>query len=287
MKEIKMKNGLSLKIFEADNPNGTCLFLMHGMVEHLGRYSALINYLNDKGVAVSGFHYPGHGENKLLGVMEPEMIEGVLESILEAHRILKTEGFEKIIHFAHSMGTYFTRLLITELDVDHIILSGVPYIDEKKVRNTIRLVRTLGKVMPRKWTSKKMLAMVFDDFLKPYKNVKNGHEFISTLENEQLRYIEDPLCGIPISIGFVELLLELSSRVIALEETLSEINIPVTLMSGKDDSIGNMGEALKDLANYYSKRSDCDYEVALFEGRHEVLNDIGSLAMMEKILSIS
>ena len=160
MKEIKMQYGLSLKIFEADNPNGTCLFLMHGMVEHLGRYSELINYLNDKGVTVSGFHYPGHGENNPLGVMEPEMIEGVLESVREAHRILKAEGFEKIIHFAHSMGTYFTRLLIAELDVDHIILSGVSYIDEKKVKRTIRLVKILGKVLPRKWTSKKFLNII-------------------------------------------------------------------------------------------------------------------------------
>ena len=212
MKEINLSTNLKLRLYEAPNPNGTCVFLMHGMIEHLGRYDEVIKLLLDKGISVSGFHYPGHGENLPHGVMEPEMIDIILESVTEAHLILRELKFNKIIHFAHSMGTLFTRLYIEDLSVDHIIFSGAAYVDEKKVKMMNKIVKLLSVFINHKKAYKRFTSLVFADFLKPF-DKKNGLEFISSIEEQQKKYIDDPLCGMPISIGFVEMLIELSIRV--------------------------------------------------------------------------
>ncbi len=286
MQEIKLKTGLMLKHWMPENESHTCLFLMHGMVEHLGRYQELIDYLLREGVSVAGFHYPGHGENQPLGVMEVEMIGQIMESVNESHELLRSLGYTKLVHFAHSLGSYFTRIMINELDVDQIILSGAAYVNEKKVKAMSPLVSILSGVLSHQKTHQWLVKMVFDDFLKPYEKIENRHEFISSIKSEQLRYIDDPLCGYPISIGFLQMLMELSKLTAMTERQKKTIDIPITLMSGKEDSIGNMGKAIANMGNYFDEINEQKSRVVLFEGRHEVLNDISQEMMKKEILSI-
>jgi alpha-beta hydrolase superfamily lysophospholipase len=286
MQEIKLKAGLTLKLWKPETESHTCLFLMHGMVEHLGRYQELIAFLLGKGISVAGFHYPGHGENQPLGVMEVEMIDQIMEAVKESHQLLRSLGYNKLVHFAHSMGTYFTRVMINEIDVDQIILSGAAYVDEKKIRAMSPLVSILSRVLKHNKTHQWLVKMVFDDFLKPYEKIENRHEFISSIKIEQIRYIDDPLCGYPISIGFVQMLMELSKMTVKEEKKKNAINIPVTLMSGKEDSIGNMGKAIISMGKYFDEINEQKSRIVLFDGRHEVLNDISQEMMKKEILSI-
>ena len=52
-------------------------------------------------------------------------------------------------------------------------------------------------------------------------------------------------------------------------------HLPVLLVSGKDDAVGDMGEGVKKLARYYRDKIKMkDVELVLFDGsRHEFLNE--------------
>ncbi len=286
MRKVLLSTNLNLKIYEPETPNGTCFFIMHGMVEHLGRYVDLIDFLLKNGITVSGFHYPGHGTNQPLGIMDKSMIDVIEQSVIEAQRLLKEQyNMNVIIHFAHSLGTFFTRNMVNSLDVNHIILSGAGVVDAKKIKSTQSIIKYLSLIISKKRTSMFFCNLVFSDFMKPFER-KNGLEFISSIEEEQKKYIVDPLCGGAISIGFIEMLLELSFRVSKKEENGESISTPITLMSGKEDSVGNMGEAIVRLGDYFKKTNTKNTEVQFFEGRHEILNDISKDQMMESILRI-
>ncbi|MBN2261166.1 MAG: alpha/beta hydrolase [Clostridiales bacterium] len=285
MKEIKLRSGLTLKVYEAKIASGIGFHILHGMDEHIGRYRGLIDKLNENGVTVSGFNYFGHGENIKLGVMETTMIDLITDSIFESHEILKTEfSCNEIVHFGHSLGTYFTRLVVDQIDVKQIILSGSAFIDTKKMAWSKPLVSFVGKFIPRNKTYQWILDMVFNDFNKPFGN-KTGFDFITSIPSETSDYIRDPLCSFPISIGFAEMLLELSDRVIKKERQLSPFNAPIVFMSGKEDPIGLMGKEIIQLGDFYKKFSMVNSEVILYEGRHEILHDIDSEKMTLDIIN--
>lgn len=284
MREIKLRSGLNLKIFEPDNPIGIGFHILHGMSEHIGRYDDLIETLNKNGITVSGFNYFGHGENTPLGVMEPSMIDDILESTLESHQILREEfSCNKIIHFGHSLGTYFTRLLIDQIEVEQVILSGSAYIDSKKIGWTKVLVGIISKVLSHYKTHQWILDLVFSDFNKPFGN-KTGYHFISSMDEELQKYENDSLCSFPISIGFVELLMEVSQRVFEKEKKLTNINIPVILLSGNEDPVGLMGKAVIELGEYSESINSSTTEVILYNSRHEVLHDLDRKKMKGDIL---
>ena len=185
MKKVLLSTNINLKIYEPDKPNGTCFFIMHGMVEHLGRYADLIDFLLKNGITVSGFHYPGHGTNEPLGIMNKDMIDQIEKSVIEAQKLLREKyGMKVIIHFAHSLGTFFTRDMMNTLDVDHIILSGAGVVDAKKIKSTQSIIKYLSLIISKKRTSMLFCNLVFSDFMKPFER-KNGLEFISSIEQEQ------------------------------------------------------------------------------------------------------
>jgi len=282
----KLSTGINVMIFKPKNPRGIAMNISHGMVEHIGRYKELIDKLVKEGITVSSFHYPGHGELENLGIMDVKDIEIVRKSILETHKLLKKDyNCKKIIQFAHSLGTYFTRSMIAELNVDEIILSGVGYIDNNKVILSNKIFKVASVFSKNKKTSKILLKLVFDDFMKPYKK-RTGFEFISSLENEVDEYANDPLCANPISIGMTQLLVKLSLDVVRYEKKLFPINVPITLLSGKEDSIGKNGETVKELKEKFEKMNSKSTEMILFDGRHEILHDLSKEDMMDKIIEV-
>lgn len=285
MQKIKLETGLILNYWECPEST-TCVFLMHGMAEHFGRYEELIDILRDNGISAAGFHYPGHGENTPLGVMEPEMIEIVIRSVNESYEWLRSNGVNRLIHFAHSMGTFFTRILMDQLDCDHVILSGAAHVEPRKLDRMAPVLRFLTAVLNHNRTHRWLVDLVFSDFLKPYGETGNKRVFISSKRHEQQRYIDDPLCGFPISIGFVCMLAELSRLTDLVESQRMSLDLPVTFMSGKEDSVGDMGKAIVRLGEKYRQINQKESHVLLFDGRHEVLNDTGHQIMKEEILAI-
>ncbi|MEA3423319.1 MAG: hypothetical protein U9Q80_05960, partial [Bacillota bacterium] len=91
-------------------------------------------------------------------------------------------------------------------------------------------------------------------------------------------------CSFPISIGFAELLIEVSQRVVEKEKKIIDIDIPVILLSGNEDPVGLMGKAVIELGEYSKSINSNTTEVILYNSRHEVLHDMDSKKMKGDIL---
>ena len=129
---LKAKDGtdLALSVYEVPNAKGV-VQVIHGIMEHRGRYERLALELNKIGYTVVTSDLRGHGKTaKVLGFFKEK--DGHKELLRDqkiiTKYIFKRLNVYKVDIFAHSFGTIITRnLLQTEsLNYKSIILSGYP-----------------------------------------------------------------------------------------------------------------------------------------------------------------
>ncbi|OPL08087.1 MAG: hypothetical protein AVO33_00055 [delta proteobacterium ML8_F1] len=285
MEQIRLKNTLNLKIYSPPGARKGTLLILHGMLEHLDRYQDLIKRLNGHGYAVAGFNYFGHGDNTPLGVMTPEMIPGILSGIKESVEILvKRDEEAPVTLLGHSLGSFLARLVLDEVPVNRVILSGAGRVDPKKVGRTgfaLKLVAPfIDRDRPRQWLS----DMVFKDFNRPFGGTA-GALFISSEASEQAAYLADPLTGGPISLGFAQLLIHLMTQVRHKENALKAIDVPLVFISGEMDPVGEFGRGVRAVADDYRAINASTTKTRLFRGRHEILRDLDREEVIQEILA--
>ena len=90
--------------------------ISHGMIDHIGRYRELINYLTNIGYVVAGNHHIGHGRTASkpedLGFFADKGgVDFLIEDLHEMNRYLRREfPTLPLILLGHSMGSFLARL---------------------------------------------------------------------------------------------------------------------------------------------------------------------------------
>lgn len=123
--------GLFVKVYQAHRPAKALVYLIHGAMEHSGRYEKLAHALLDAGYAVITNDHRGHGhsvsEDYPLSTMKGanELITD-METVVDFAKSLFPDV--PVYLFGHSMGSMLARLLLLERDgtFDKVILTGVP-----------------------------------------------------------------------------------------------------------------------------------------------------------------
>ena len=134
--------------FETTNPNLKGLVVIsHGMAEHIGRYSWLIEKLNADGYIVIAKDHRGHGKNILKG-MTPGLfanndgwtkVGDDLRNTLN-FAIKKYPNLDCFL-LGHSMGSWIAlSLLDRKLNINGLIITGSSANDQ----NILKLIRNLN-----------------------------------------------------------------------------------------------------------------------------------------------
>lgn len=257
------------------------IHLLHGMAEHIGRYEDFANYLVNLGYVVSGHDHRGHGrtaeKNGLLGFFaEVNGFDRVTEDVREVLLHVR-ENLENIplILFGHSMGSFITRRYMQKYSesLSRAIICGTSY-------TPILLGRTgsiVGKVTTKlqsPTTEGKMLhQLVFGGFGKQVKDSETSFDWLNTNEIEVNKYIEDPLCGFTPTNQFYN---DLFDGLIKIQKRKENAHIrkdlPVLLISGSQDPVGNNGEGVFTVAKGLTNLGMEKVQVHLMENsRHEIL----------------
>ena len=99
-------------------------------------------------------------------------------------------------------------------------------------------------------------------------------------------YIQDPLCGFLFTVnGYHQMF-----RSIGYADSLSYIrstpvSLPVLLISGKDDPVGNFGKGVERVRKLYQKVGTKDLKELLYPGdRHEILNGMNREQVFSDLL---
>ena len=106
--------------------------LAHGMIDHVGRYKPLADYLTGEGFVLAGNHHLGHGRSVAsadeYGFFARRCgVDLVLSDLYKMNGIIREEFPGKpIVFFGHSMGSFLARLYAARYpdSIDGVIIHG-------------------------------------------------------------------------------------------------------------------------------------------------------------------
>ncbi len=273
-----------------ENMKGIIL-CVHGMVEHSKRYEEFALFLNKNGYSVYTYDIRGHGQSILKDEKKGYLgTDGFNKMVTDLNVVVSfiKEKYpnEKLYILGHSMGSFITQRYVQLFhDVDGIILSGSNY--GTKSLKLGRFVSKLSCIFKGEKGDGKLLdTLSFGSFNKHFTPNRTTFDWLSRDEKEVDKYVADEDCGYLCTnrfyYDFFGGLLELSKK-----SNMEKINkeLPIFIISGEKDPVGQQGEGVKDLYTVL-QNNVTHVEMKLYKDcRHEVLNELNKEEVYNDILN--
>lgn len=270
-------------------PKGVVV-IAHGMAETILRYDDFANFLVERGLWVYGYSHRGHfetaGTQERLGYLGDngwaKMAED-LHTVIEMARAVAPGT--PVYLFGHSMGSYVTRTYLVKHPsaVDKVVLSGTGYPQKLELQAAAFLAKWEQRLKGADKPSKLLDKLSFGSFNNAFKPNKSAFDWLSTDLEQVQRYIDNPWCGQIHPASFFEDMATNLVRVLYSKPPTPEVPVPMLVMSGALDPVGQMGKGVELSARYYKAAS---YAVTLKlypKGRHEMLNEVNRTEVYEDI----
>ena len=229
------------------------LIVVHGIAEHSGRYSNLVNYFVPKGYAVYSFDLRGHGKSD--GIRSYiEHFSYYLDDLKIFYDKVKEENKNsKVFLIGHSMGSTIAVAYALEhqKELNGLIVSGTTLKAGASINPaTILIAKILSILLP------KMGVTALDANL-----ISRDKAVVDAYRNDPLVYT-----GKLRARWGTELLKTMNE----IQSKMSELSLPVLIMQGTADRISDPSSS-KMLFDGVGSR---DKTMKLYEGfYHEIFND--------------
>lgn len=284
---FESKDGKKIYTYKWENlniiPKGI-IQISHGMAETAARYKEFADILAENGFIVYANDHRGHGQNVNdigeLGYLGSgdgflKLIDdmGILTDIIQ-----NDYPDLPIILFGHSMGSFASQRYIMDYEnkIDGLILSGSNGA-QGGILNFGKLIATFeSKLRGEKAKSNLLNKLSFGSYNSKFKPNRTEFDWLSRDENEVDKYINNPLCGSVFPASFYRDFFK-TLQYIEDKNNLSKIpkDLPIYIISGGDDPVGNFGVGVKNLYERYKNAGTkyVDYKIYI-DARHELLNEI-------------
>lgn len=256
------------------NPKGV-VQIVHGMTEHGKRYDAFARFLNEHGYLVVADDHRGHGntDRDSLGYCKGDMFRDTLKDEAELTRYYsrKYAGLPYFL-FGFSYGSFLAQAYLAEYGdrLDGIVIGGSNYKKDFEVYLG-SLVAGAGCLFGAKRKAKLIEKLSFGAYSKKFED----GQWLSNDAVNNLNYQKDPLSGFTCSNRFYKDFFR-GLRGLYTKKYAAGLpkQLPVLLVSGDRDPVGNMGKGVVKLATYYRKQGMKNLKLVLFpKSRHEFLNE--------------
>lgn len=282
---LKAKDGykLDLHIFEAVNVDSVkgYIQIIHGMEEHQERYEDFILVLNKAGYTVISSDMRGHGKSAPeLGFFKEK--DGYKYLLSDQKRITsyikKRFITDKVIIFAHSMGTIIARNLMQSQSWNYkaVILSGYPCSPGMAALNFgIVLTSVISTVKGARYYSKFIQKISTGSFNKSMEVQETGLEWLSANKDNIKKYISDSYCGHGFKVSAFNDLLHLTKN---MGNTWRYKNInkklPILAIRGEGDAATGFDKGSKKSIKTLRKAGFENISQITYKNmRHEILNE--------------
>lgn len=257
------------------------LQVTHGMTEHFGRYTALAEFLTESGIAVAGFDLRGHGLNP----GDPHCASfgdngwaAALEDMRCFFSLLR-ERFPGLPHgmLGFSLGSFLLReylgLYPDGIAGAAILGTGCP----SRALLTVMLPVVKGQMKQAGMDSTTPLIrqLSFGVYNQRFKPNRTPSDWLCS-DKEQLDvYRADPLCREDISAGLFWELLSSMKRTGGYRPCKSwNKSMPILLLSGEQDPVGNFGAGVKQLYRALEKAGLSQITMELLpHARHDLFHE--------------
>lgn len=259
------------------------LQIAHGMTEHMGRYAGFAQSLCELGIAVAGFDLRGHGRNP----GNPEVAsfgkDGWAASIedLRLFDTLLRGRFPGARHYmlGFSLGSFLLREYLTkypgEGELAGAIIMGTGHQPGWLLSAMMWIVKGQIQKVGFDQTTDLVRQLSFGAYNRKFKPNRTTADWLCADEAELDKYLADPLVRRDISAGlFWELLGSMKRTGGACEYDGWDTSLPVLLISGQDDPVGNGGKGAQAIYQRMKKSGMEDVTLKLFPGvRHDLLHE--------------
>lgn len=279
-------------IWKPDNrPVKHVIHIVHGMTEHIGRYEKFAETITPMGIAVAGFDLRGHGHNassecaSFISGGNPETHDyGWAKAIDDIQResIEIQRHFPSAKHYllGFSLGASLVQDYMRNMPmngIDGVILVGTGY-QPPIVTNLLSKVIAgeIKKTTPG-MTTKLTRELAFGTYNKQIPNAKTSMDWLCSDEQQLAEYMNDTYCRHDLSADlFFELLCSMSRT--NSKQGYMGVNdltdMPILLISGKNDAVGDMGRSISKIARRMRKSGIKNVEpIIINNARHDVFHE--------------
>ncbi len=273
-------NKIHCCIWQDDEKEPKAVFqITHGVSEHVERYDEFARFLAKEGYVVCGQDHIGHGKSvdslDDLGFTAEK--DGDLRMVDDMHILysIMHKRYPDLPYylFGHSMGSFCARVYATSFghELAGLILCGTGELPSAAVTFEGPVRMLCEKLGPRAKVPDVLLDKVQMILVR---GAKAPVDWISQSEENQQRYIEDPLCGAGFKMALLRDLISIANSACTSEwASLIPTTLPILLVSGAKDPIGFNGRGV---INVCDNLEDAGHEPTcyLYPGdRHEILNE--------------
>src|SRR5215470_7560721 len=252
--------------------------IAHGLGEHSGRYAELAETLVNAEYAVYANDHRGHGLTAAplgsFGEFGSGGFDQLVADMLSLQVIAKNEHPSKpYILLGHSMGSFAAQQFILDHShsIDGLVLSGSGTLDG--------LVRLAQSIAPGEDPMKSLNAL-FEPARTPF-------DWLSRDTAEVDAFMADPLCFPSLSASSMESFVNAFQR-LADPSELRKVrrDLPLYLLSGSDDPVGQRVEGVRALMARYRSAGIVPIAHDFYPGgRHEMFHELNRHEVFTNLLA--
>lgn len=267
--------------------------ISHGMAEHTGRYQAFAEFLASHGYAVFFNDHLGHGKSVKnadgLGYFgEEDGRECLVRDVKTLTEIAKKEFPDKpIVLFGHSMGSFIARryCALYGTQITAAVFCGTSgYNPGAGIGASV--AGMVCKEKGSRYRSSFIDSLAFGSYNKKFKPNRTKYDWLTRDNDVVDAYMADDLCGFLFTAaGYRELFRLLKSVSVKAWYASIPYVLPVLLVSGEDDPVGDYGKGVKEVFRNLRKTGHNDVSLKLYPaGRHELLQELNKEEVYQDIL---
>lgn len=271
------------------------LHVVHGMTEHIERYSGFMTEMAENGYICFGYDHLGHGytaENDgELGFIAKKNGDELLARDVGAFYDAVSKKYGKELPYflmGHSMGSFVVRRACeTSVSPDGLIIMGTGGKNPAALPALIliKLIRTFFGDMH---ISPLLNKLAFGSYNNRFGGGSEADPKPWLTCDDEIRkiYYADKFCTFDFTItamgDLIRLIKKVNSK--AWYAGFSK-SLPALIVSGSEDPVGNYGKGVKEVEDGLV-RAGCNAKCILYDGaRHEILNDFTKEQVTEDILN--
>lgn len=256
--------------------------LAHGMVDHPGRYTNLIEHLTGCGYIFAGHHHLGHGKSvnnaDELGFFAPsDGVSLVVEDMHRMNRYLRaTYPTLPLTVLGHSMGSFIARLYAVRHphSMQGVIIHGTGGPNPLAPLGKI-VAAAVGALNGKHSRSKLLYSLSLGSYNKRFDSSEGPNAWLSRDVEAIADKVNDPLASFRFTVsGYSDLFTMLSES--NSKRWFGEYpkEMRTLIVSGDADPVGNYGRGVGTVYKRLMLAGCTDLEFKLYEGaRHELFNE--------------
>lgn len=291
---LKGKDGyeFSVSFWLPDGKIKGIVQILHGMVEYVDRYDDFARYLCNLGFAVAGDDHRGHGftagEENLGKVPDGHTyFDTVDDAIILTDYLQSKYPDVPTIVFGHSYGSFLAQGYIQQNSdkINGCVLCGSARMDNSDVKMGRKVANMQFKLYGKDKPANLIRKLSFGGYDKPFKHEKRKNAWLNRDVDACEKYNNDKFCNYTMSIGFYKYFFDGLIKIYE-QERLDKINkdLPLFIISGDKDPVGNMGKLVRELYDLYVDNGIKNVKIKLYNNaRHEILNELNKAEVYQDV----